>query len=348
MALRLNVRRSAQLATLMTVLALLLALLPAPAARASFPGRNGQIAYGLYENSGGEEGPDIFPFGIEAVYPGAAHRRSLRLTHDPLVPGSCIENPSYSADGTLLAFDASWFTGCEPYPPPTQPPPAAQSIFVMSAAGKEVHRVTEKAGAVDADPAFSPEGERIVFSRGAERQTQIYTVNADGSELQRLTNGSSGRDLDPRYSPDGKHIIFDSRNGIEEMAADGSGRHLLVSDQGRFKVAEADFSPDGKLITFVRASFQKGWVYIARANGKGAKRVSPAAPLDGNWCFHSICAAAPIFSPDGKRVIFVKFNREKGSTLVEVPISGHGRATVQSTPNQEGVNVARPSWQPIP
>jgi Tol biopolymer transport system component len=323
---------------------LIAAMLPPPPAHASFPGRNGQIAYGLYENSPSEEGLDIFPFGIEAIFPGKPPRRSLRFTHDPVVPGSCIEAPSYSADGTLIAFNVSWFTGCEPYPPPAQAVPTAQSVFIMSATGTGVRRVTEKAGAVDSDPGFSPGGDRIVFSRSAERQTQIYTVGTDGGDLRRLTSGT-GRNLSPRYSPDGRHIVFDSRNGIEEINADGSGRHILVADHGRYKAAEADFSPDGKLIAFVKATFQKGWVYVAKANGRAARRVSSAA-LKGNSCFHSVCAPAPIFSPDGRHVMFVEFNGEHGSKLIEVPVSGGGRPRVQPTPRQSGVNVVRPSWQP--
>lgn len=142
------------------VLALLSGVvLPVRAARATFPGRNGQIAYGLFSNSSGEEGPEVFPLGIEAIRPGRPSRRSLLFTRDPLVPSSCIESPSYSADGESIAFDARWGTEeCEPYPPPAETLPFAKNLFVMSASGAEVRQVTKQAHVEDSEPAFSRKG----------------------------------------------------------------------------------------------------------------------------------------------------------------------------------------------
>jgi WD40-like Beta Propeller Repeat len=350
--------RMATVATVTTGFALLsAAFLLASVAHASFPGRNGQIAYGLYRHSepeqGSEEPYEDFPLGIEAISPGSAHQPSLRFSGDPLVPGQCIEAPSYSADGKLIAFDASWFgPECEPYPPPAAPLPPSQNIFLMSASGAEVHQVTKEAGVIDSDPGFSPSGDQIVFSRHANGQTQIYTIHSDGSDLQQLTTGSTGRDLSPRYSPDGNHIVFDSKNGIEEINADGSGRHILVADRGRYRVAEADISPTNKLITFVKATFSTSWIFIARANGRDARRLSPAAARDGSSCFHRYCADSPIFSPDGKRVLFVKYREyggEGNSKLAEVPVTGRTRMMVQPIPPLNGGStVVRPSWQPLP
>ena len=350
--------KMATVATATTGLALLsAAFLLASLAQASFPGRNGQIAYGLYQHSepeqGSEEPYEDFPLGIEAFSPRSFHQPSLRFLGDPLVPGQCIEAPSYSADGKLIAFDASWIEpGCEPYPPPATPLPPAQNIFIMSASGAEVHQLTKEADVIDSDPGFSPSGDLIVFSRHASGQTQIYTIHSDGSDLQQLTSGPTGRDLSPRYSPDGNQVVFDSKNGIEEINTDGSGRHILAADRGRYKVAEADFSPNGKLITFVKATASAAWIFIAKANGRDARRLSPAAARDGSSCFHSYCAASPIFSPDGKRILFVKYEESGGegnSKLAELPVTGRTRTMVQPIPPlNRGSTVVRPSWQPLP
>jgi TolB protein len=325
------------------------ALFLAPLAHATFRGRNGQIAYGLYSNSEGEEGPEVFPLGIEAIRLGHPSRRSLLLTQaPPLVPSDCIEAPSYSPDGKLIAFDARWGSvECEPYPAPPEPLSPAKNIFIMSASGGEVRQVTKEPHVEDSDPGFSPSGDQIVFSRSANRQTQIYTINTDGSGLHQLTTGRADRVLNPRYSPDGKHIIFDSKKGIEELNRNGSGRHLLAADHGRYRVAEADFSPNGKLITFVKATGTKTWIYIARANGKAARRISPPASLAvGSYCFHSFCAPSPIFSPDGKRILFVVFRGNEGSKLVAVPVAGRLRKVKPII--SRDFAIVRPSWQPLP
>ena len=53
------------------------------------------------------------------------------------------------------------------------------------------------------EPAFSPDGKRIVFARLG---SGIFRMNLDGTGLRRLTSGA--RDIYPVWSPDGKRIAF--------------------------------------------------------------------------------------------------------------------------------------------
>jgi len=74
---------------------------------------------------------------------------------------------------------------------------------------------------------WSPDGSRIVFSRGSS----LWLVNADGSGLVSLGTG-----LDPAWSPDGEQIVFadDVPEGdwrsvrLWIMNADGTGRRQLT------------------------------------------------------------------------------------------------------------------------
>jgi Tol biopolymer transport system component len=312
---------------------------PVPVARAAFPGRDGQIAYGtvLIEE---EEGPlGLGP--IEAVSPLEAHHPSVLVNGEALAPvGSSAEgakDPSYSADGSQIAFAAGW-----------EPPGSSteEHIFVMSASGEEMHQVTKQPGVEDDDPGFSPSGTRIVFDRTdpETHDTQIYAINADGSEPTQLTSEPNADNVSPRFSPDGKHIVYDSKDGIDEISPDGSGRHLLVSDRGRVKAYEADFSPTGKLITFVQATTKKGAVLIAKANGTDARRISPRQK-GGDQCFRFYCPSGPVFSPDGRRVLY-ELGNVYGSLLAEVRITGKPRESDLDLPG--GDNPFRPSWQPLP
>ena len=174
-----------------TAFALLSWALPAaPVARATFPGQDGQIAYGLYANSEGEEGPEIFPIGIEAIEPGRPSRRSFQFSHDPLVPSSCIESPSYSPDGQLIAFDARWGSiECEPYPAPPQPLPPAKNLFVMSASGGEVRQLTKEPHVEDSDPGFSPTANRLPSADSPTdrlRSTRLMPMAATCTSSPRL------------------------------------------------------------------------------------------------------------------------------------------------------------------
>ena len=59
------------------------------------------------------------------------------------------------------------------------------------------------------DPAWSPNGRRIAFTRAGS----VYTVRADGLDERKLAQGAN-----PDWSPDGERIAFD-RDGEVLTAA---------------------------------------------------------------------------------------------------------------------------------
>lgn len=118
--------------------------------------------------------------------------------------------------------------------------------------------------------------------------------NLDGDTLQAdirvpFTTGTQS-------APTAPLIAFRSNNGIETINPDGSGRQVVIADPTAF---EPVWSPDGTKLAFTRTS--DGWhscdIYIARADGSGAGRIS--TPWTEPWC-----ASTPAWSPDGTRIAF--------------------------------------------
>jgi TolB protein len=61
-------------------------------------------------------------------------------------------------------------------------------IYVMNADGSAQRRLTRDP-ASDADPVWSPDGQKIAFVNGAGQleRSGVYVMNADGSGQRRLT-----------------------------------------------------------------------------------------------------------------------------------------------------------------
>ena len=116
-------------------------------------------------------------------------------------------------------------------------------VFGLTRDG-EVRRLTDDGGSYD--PAFSPDGTRIVFSSVGESGDasdttgasglDLYVMAADGSGRRRLVDGDE--DMSPDWSPTGEQIAF-VRGGDYGGAGrifvvdpdDGSAR-ALVEDAG--------------------------------------------------------------------------------------------------------------------
>jgi TolB protein len=112
----------------------------------------------------------------------------------------------------------------------------------MDADGRNVVSLTDNASS-DADPAWSPDGQRIAFTSNRFGNGDVFVMNLDGSGVRRLTtfgnNPLGNRALQPAWSPDGSMIAYTVRPcyavdrcsfEIRVMNSDGSGDRSLVTD----------------------------------------------------------------------------------------------------------------------
>ena len=112
----------------------------------------------------------------------------------------------------------------------------------------------------DDDPAFSPDGRGVIFSRsnpGSQETADVFRVDIDGSGLVNLTPGFAQPALDPEYSRDGKLIVFSAEVNANQqdlylMNADGSAIRQLTS--GTTSDRHPSFSLDGSQVVFQRGN----------------------------------------------------------------------------------------------
>lgn len=99
----------------------------------------------------------------------------------------------------------------------------------------------------DRTPAWSPDGQRIVFTSYRAGSPSLWVMNRDGSNPTQLTQGGNFGDFSPSWSPHGHTIAFHRVSGT------GSQVGLVSIDGGapRFfdlpgRLYDARFSPDGE------------------------------------------------------------------------------------------------------
>jgi Tol biopolymer transport system component len=131
-------------------------------------------------------------------------------------PGiASFSHPSFSPDASKIvvamgvaAFGADWH------------------IYTMNADGGNLTRLTPD-GFPGETPAFSPDGNQIVFGSTAEGDSSIYVMNNDGTGLKRVGPQDSNW-RDPLFV--GNRIMFVALNEIHTMKPDGTGLKQVTNN----------------------------------------------------------------------------------------------------------------------
>jgi TolB protein len=124
-------------------------------------------------------------------------------------------------------------------------------------------------------------------------RAQIFVMNPNGTRQRRLTNLFSAKRGD--FSSDGKRLVFDGRAretlddfDIFVMNADGTGLRRLT--KGPERDTQASWSPDGRLVSFVRVETNDAApsIWIVASDGSNAHRIAGGA--------------SAVWAPNGKRL----------------------------------------------
>lgn len=245
----------------------------APAADASFPGRDGDIAF---------------------ASDGAIYTRD----HFQIVPAILnASRPSYSPDGSKIAFV-------------TRSSSVAGEVWIMNADGSDRHQVTSdpeletsvgfspsgnrlvvaRQGEIftlrtdggglrqltfssdhEESPVWSPNGRFILYVRRGEDGPQLWTMRTNGSHKHRLSKLRIARvDL----FPDEKKVIFElgSYGSIFTLPISGKGPpHRVFRASLSASLGAPVASPSGKRFAAVNVAPGTGYVLTWQRNGAGSQ-----------------------------------------------------------------------------
>ena len=204
------------------------------------------------------------------------------------------------------------------------PDQTKSALFTMNPDGSHVRQITHPKGWYDNIPAWSPDGKRITFHRQTSDfgTSRVMVVNPDTGDTRTVVpcTGRCVYAFSPDFSPDGRSIAYDRTvappnaqdppewklySAIFIVGLDGKNSHQVTSIPKRSKgqlateTEEPAFSPNGKMLTFVRERRfpeENTAVFVQPLGSpEDAQRITP-------WKLN--CQDHPEFSPDGKLVLF--------------------------------------------
>ena len=199
------------IASLVTLATLVLA----PGVGATYPGRNGLIAF----QADVDDGAQIFTIRHNG-------KELRQITH---VDGVAAL-PDWSPDGRQIVFTLD---EC--------------AVAVMDADGSNLHAIATEAGACLNDGNYTPDGARVVYTRfDFDREVEeIWSMRADGSDRRFITDAGGP---DANVSPDGRKISFKGPPDGALFVADIDGSDTQQISPSISVTYKHDWAPDGRHI----------------------------------------------------------------------------------------------------
>ncbi len=219
-------------------------------------------------------------------------------------------------------------------------------LYVVNADGSGLRRLTD-----GLDPAWSPDGKRIAFTRW-RTPWGVYLIHPDGSGEERVVDGVQLKEV--AWSPDGKKLAFTVNRGSAgpvtlcffgfcfTLPPFSTGQMWLAGlESGEFLSLPLDdravhsptWSPDGRRIVY--------------AGDQGLAWIDVETMEKGRFAGGSAWDSSPAFSPDGRKIAFMGrvHNRWEVFTM-NADGSGRTRLTASDPRLTDPPDNVAPAWSP--
>lgn len=163
-------------------------------------------------------------------------------------------------------------------------------VVIGSHGAPDQPRWLTRGSAVDRQPAYSPDGESIIYSSTRSGDLDLWQLSITTGEVKRITDDRAN-DWDPAYTPDGQSILWASdRSGNYEIwMADKDGSRARQISRDGVDAENPTMTRDGEWVVYSSAGASKQGIWKIKPDGSGETLLAggtfilPEASPDGRW-----------------------------------------------------------------
>lgn len=251
-------------------------------------------------------------------------------------------NPAVSPDGTQILFSSGRAADDAAAAPLAAAGTEASELYVMQADGTDVRRLTRQDG-WDGSPAWSRDGQSVLFYSQRDGETRIFEMPLDGTTPTALSETDRGA-LSPAAGPDGR-VAFSSRRGDRwsVVSVDAGGGNLRVESDEARDYWGPTFDPTGGIVAF--GPGPTGAAPLIASDVPGPFLVHPTRSVDlpdRRLALTGIRGYLPTLHPSGEQVA----TSEAFARLVVTRLDGSERRVVFDPGHGDGYRGGDSPWWP--
>jgi TolB protein len=205
-----------------------------------------------------------------------------------------------------------------------------KELYLCDYDGANVYQLTRN-GSINVSPAFSPDGQTILFTSYMKDQPQLYQYRLSSGAVDPIAS-YPGLNTAARVSPDGKSMVC-------TLSRDGNPEIYILESNGKIKrrltyspATETSpcWSPTGKQVAFTSDRTGQPQIYVMDADGSNLQRLTFVGKYNDS----------PDWSPKGDKIAFVS-RVDRGFNICTIDVTGDNFKVLTELGNNEN-----PHWSP--
>jgi Tol biopolymer transport system component len=205
-------------------------------------------------------------------------------------------------------------------------------IYTMDSNGKNIVQLTTER--TNGQPAWSPDGIKIVYAHYGTEKPSIWMMNADGSGKTRLTNSADGECTFPSFNYDGSKIVYTkgpiwdvnsdklpkAPNEIWVMNSDGSNKHMIYAPGDSYQwIFQRAWNKNNEILFAESPLREREIPEVGVINSDGSNLryilIPPKNFLGIPECFY----LDPVWDNTGTKIVAVKKVIEGAQNIITFP-----------------------------